>query len=70
MINLYERTDGGGDYGAAAFSGVGTGVPSAGNSGLDFTNILQQQNQNQSSVPQVSSIFRTGADWARLLTLF
>lgn len=59
MINLYERTDGGGDYGAAAFSGVGTGVPSAGNSGLDFTNLLnqQQQQQNQSSVPQVSYIF-------------
>jgi len=49
MINLYERTDGGGDYDQAAYSGGGVGVPSGGDSGLDFTNLLQQ---NQSSVPQ------------------
>lgn len=57
MINLYERTDGGGDYDQAAYSGGGVGVPSGGDSGLDFTNLLQQ---NQSSVPQVSSFFRKG----------
>ena len=59
MIKLQERTDGGGDYGQAAYSGGSVGLPSAGNSGLDFTNILQQ---NQSNVPQVSSFFRRGGE--------
>ena len=64
MINLYERTDGGGDYGQAAYPGGSVGLPSAGDSGLDFMNLLQ------SNVPQVSSFFRRGGERSRLLTLF